>query len=713
LAGPQVFASSHSHPVAVGVRQDDNARVAYRGDLKTCPAHTVNSHTVNAEASDRGPSGYAPLLDPGTTSWPEAIPVVAVALLLLFLPGLIAALLLRAPWLAAVAVAPALSTTAVVSISVVSSAADVQWGPLPLIVGVLTVWLLAAALGALLAWRAPPEERSRLPIAVLMVTAFAAIAVALVLLPVSLTPEAFPQHPDTIFHLGVAQTMVEQQDASVFHAEAFRRTSGNGFYQAAFHAMVATITQLSGASVVVSTSSFVLVIAGVAWPLGCIFLARTLFGPDLAVTLSAGVASVAFSAYPFVLMGYGVLWPNLFGQTLLPGALGMLAIVASAAHPQSPPLKSKLRAMVLLLAMIPGLTMAHPNALLTFLLFGYLMVAGVLLAKAWEMRRGRPWLPAVSAVGLLMATGLAFASSSVVDPKGGMRTATVALGSAMPRRDALYSVLLFAPRGAAKLWFLAALVAVGAGIILWRHRDRWWIVAALMITSALLYVNLAIDTPTARLFTWPWNNQAPRLAAIGVLPAVLLATVALATGARLLKTRVALPQWASAVAAPLILVLITGGAYVNPHRQVLDPYFHPTAARSWASNAELRALHSLARHIPPDAVVAENPWNGGSYMYVVSGRLMLFPTEKDRLPGDRMLLALRLNQVGSSPEVCAAARRQQVRFAITGGRPFASAGRRGTTEYKGVDAVGSSDAFVKVAKDGPYTLYKMIRCAEG
>lgn len=190
--------------------------------------------------------------------------------------------------------------------------------------------------------------------------------------------------------------MVEHQDASFLNAEAFRRSSGPGAYQAAFHTMVATTAQLSGAPVVVSTSSFVLVIAGVAWPLGCVFLARTLFGSDLAVTLSAGVVSVAFSAYPFTLMGYGVLWPNLFGLTLLPAALALLAVVMSAAHRQSPPLTSRLRAMLLLLATLPGLAVAHPNALVTDLLFGYLMAAGIILDKAWEMRRGRPWPAAAS-----------------------------------------------------------------------------------------------------------------------------------------------------------------------------------------------------------------------------------------------------------------------------------------------------------------------------
>lgn len=644
--------------------------------------------------------------------------MVAVALLVLFVPGLVAALLLRAPWLPALALAPGLSTTALVLVSVTSSVIGVPWGPVPLIVGVLAVWLTAAALGALIRRYAAAEEPGRLPIAVLAVTGVAALCVALVLLPVSGTPEAFPQHPDTIFHLGAAQWMVEHHDASFLHALDFSSPSASGVYPAAFHTMVATVAQLSGAPVVVAASSFVLVIAGAAWPLGCIFLARTLFGSRLAVTLSAGVVSVAFSAFPFMLMGYGVLWPTLFGQTLLPGTLALLAVVISAAPRESPPLTSRLRAAVLLLATLPGLAVAHVNALVTFLLFGCVMVAGVVLGKAWQIRRAHPRLAATYALGLAVATGLAFFASTGNSSKGGRMLKFGAPGPELPRREAVYDVLLFARHGAGELWVLAALVAVGTVIVIVRYRGRRWVVAALIITAVLLFLNVGIDSPTVRLVTWPWNNQSVRLAPMVVLPAVLLATVALATGAQFLQSRLATqtrirpPSWTPAVAVPLLFLLVTGGGYVNTHRATLDPYFHPDYAHSWASKAELRALHTLARLVPSDAVVAENPWNGGSYMYVVSGRHMLFPTEKTRTPGDRTLLASRLDDVGRSTSVCAAARREHVKFAITGGRAFAGAGKR-ARQYAGVDAVGSSDAFRKVAKEGTYTLYRMVSCARG
>src|SRR4029079_19666287 len=97
-----------------------------------------------------------------------------------------------------------------------------------------------------------------------------------------------------------------------------------------------------------------------------------------------------------------------------------------------------------------------------------------------------------------------------------------------------------------------------------------WVVAAAVMTSALLFLNLAVDTPAVRLVTWPWNNQSPRLAALVVLPAILLATVALAAsarlfaagGRRLLKGRVGLPPWAPAVAVSLLFVVATGGVYM-------------------------------------------------------------------------------------------------------------------------------------------------------
>jgi hypothetical protein len=145
---------------------------------------------------------------------------------------------------------------------------------------------------------------------------------------------------------------------------------------------------------------------------------------------------------------------------------------------------------------------------------------------------------------------------------------------------------------------------------------------------------------------------------------------------------------------------------------MIDRYWHPSVYRSWASAGELAALRELARHIGPDDVTAANPWNGATYLYLVSGRQLLIPSEKVRGVDERPLLADRLDEVGTDPAVCAAARREPLRFAITGGRPFSSGGTDWKT-YPGIDAVPRSPAFTRVATAGPYTLWRLTACAEG
>jgi len=217
--------------------------------------------------------------------------------------------------------------------------------------------------------------------------AIAAAVVGIVFIPLTQTPEAFPQQPDTIFHLGVVQWMRERGDISSLHAAGFSSASGTGFYPAAFHGVVATLAQLSGASATVSTSAFVLVVAAVIWPLGAMMLSRVVLGPGPAVVISAAVTSVMFSAFPFWLLGYGVLWPNLLGYALLPTAL---ALVVAAIAPEQGIALGQRHAVLLLVLALPGFALAHPNVLIALIGFGALIVSERALGHLWQMHRRRP-----------------------------------------------------------------------------------------------------------------------------------------------------------------------------------------------------------------------------------------------------------------------------------------------------------------------------------
>lgn len=648
-------------------------------------------------------------MTPGTTTWLEALPVVVTGLLLVMVPGVVALRLLGVRGLAAWAVAPLLSVGTVTLTGVAASAAGVRWGLGPLVAGCLLLWLAAGVLGRLLRPVGEPPPASLGP--ALVGLAVAAVGFCLVFLPITDRPDRFPQQPDTIFHLGAAQWMLDHGDISTLHATGFWAIGGGGFYPAAFHGLVVTVSQLSGAPVVVSSSVLAVLTAALVWPLGCLLLARLVLGPGLAVALATAVTSVAFSAFPWWLMGYGVLWPNVLGYALLPAAL---AILVAVVRPAPGEVLGRGRGVLALAASLPGLGLAHPNAFIGLLILGYLIVAERVVTLAWSQRRERPGAAGRTVGAFLAGTVVAVAVVAFFTDRATSMRLSNPPGPERSLRGAVIEALLYAPREAERLWVLGVAVLVGAVVLLVRGRGQRWVVAGLVVTSGLYVAVVGVDSPRTRLLTWPWYNNPPRLAALMVVPAVLAAAAALVALTGLL-TRVSPPAWrrgwALAVVAPAVFVLVTGG-YAGEHRGILDRYFHSTPRRTFASDSDLAALRRLAPLIPHDAVVAANPWNGATYLYLVSGRRLLLPTEKSLSLGDRTLLASRLDDAGRSPAVCAAARRQHVRYAITGGSPF-SVNPKTLERYAGIDDVGSSSAFRQVGEAGPYRLYELTRCATG
>ena len=141
-------------------------------------------------------------------------------------------------------------------------------------------------------------------------------------------------------------------------------------------------------------------------------------------------------------------------------------------------------------------------------------------------------------------------------------------------------LLNFAPRQTRPLPVLAAVVALGAIALLVRHRGARWVVPALIATLALFWFAIAVDTDAVRWFTWPWYNNAVRLHAVVILPAVIAATAGLLALIDLLA-RLVPARWGSTVATSVGAVVVLGalclnaGTQLEAHRHILHRYFHP------------------------------------------------------------------------------------------------------------------------------------------
>ncbi|HEY7718044.1 MAG TPA: DUF6541 family protein [Pedococcus sp.] len=658
------------------------------------------------------------------TTWVQALPAVVVAALVLFAPGAVALRLLRLSPATALAAGPLVSVTTISLAGVAAAVAGVDWGPLVLLGTVLALWLLAFGVGRLLpagrpagtAAGAPAGSPAGSPVgngdALRLGPLLAGVVPALLLVTLVTTwasgsADAFPQNPDTVFHLSLTRWMVEQGDVSTLHAAGYASESGTGFYPAAFHAVAASVAELTGATVVSSVTATALVAAGLVWPAGVVLLATRVLGTGLPVTVAAGLSSVAFTAFPFWLLGYGVLWPNLLGQALVPAMLaGAAALVLGPGRVQG---------AVLVVLGLPGLAIAHPNALIAFGLLSLALVIWALLRAAWLVRAtpGRAAAAAGSALALVVVAGLAWLAVARV------ATALRASNPRGPEMDVttgLLDVLLFAPRQLGYLWVPAVLVLVGCVVVLTRHARHGWLVLGFAAVAVTYFLNVAVDSPTTRLLTWPWYNNSPRLGALVVVPAALLMTAALAflidlLARRVLRGRDHAPVVATALVAAAYL-LVTLGGNVATHRDVLAAYFAQDTRAAWVTDAELAALEDLGRRLPQDAVVAANPYTGSSYLYLVSGRRLLYPSEKAMRPGDLRLLGRQVDEVGDDAAVCAAARREGVTHVLVGGEPNGAGSTRGATRaYAGFEGVEDSPTFRRVAQASPYTVFEVARCA--
>lgn len=672
------------------------------------------------------------MLVPGTWTWPEAIPVMAVAIALLFVPGLGIALLVRARVGLAFALAPAMSTGLIAAGGIVCGALGVSWSIPTALITVLTGWGLAGA-GAFAVSRCWPRRitgksralddescalgwsggRVAQTLGTLSGTAFAAFFFAWLYVRSSKSPEAFPQQPDTILHLALPQWMLEHGDISFFHALSFTTGQERGKYPVGFHDMTATLSLLTGAPVLISTSAFVVVVAGIVWPLGMAVLAREILGTRPEVGAIGAATSVFFNAYPFLQVALGVLWPNFYGQAVMPGVLAVTAVAVRELFTAGGRRRAA-QAILLVAFASPGLALAHFNSWVSYLVFAWLVL--VVAAGQRVRRPGTTWARWGPLLLTLVVAMLGALVSLKVAPQGMLNT-----GVPGPEKDmlgGLADTLLFSPHGTESLTVLSILILIGAVYVVWRQRAAVWLVLGCAVFMALYFVSVTIDSPLTRHFTWPWYNISHRLSAIVILPAAILVTAAL-LGLATLMGRLVPGTWnrnphivRTASAAVLTAALIVGtGGYRHTKFDKMDDQFFPKSELSWASPAELRSLQALARRVPEGAVVAADPWNGATYMYVVSGRRLLWPTEKTNNNADRQLLGLKLNTIGKDPAVCAAAQRQGVEYAITGGQFFAWAEPEDLQQYVGVNKVATSPAWEPIATEKPYTLYRLTHCA--
>lgn len=677
----------------------------------------------------------------GLMSWLDALPVALLCVAWMFLPGLLITYGAGLRSLAAWALAPVVTVAIVATTAVVAQKLGVDWS-LPLVIGVVLVLaVLTVVVSFLLRRRAPsqqPDSRRVLRGALLGLVPALLLGIATLVRGFG-SPDSISQTYDAVFHYNAVALILDTHNASSLNLAALNSPGvPSGFYPAAWHDMVSLIVMTSGCSIPLATNMLAGVVAVVVWVVSCLLLVRQIIGRSAAGMAITGLLSVAFTAFPWDLLGFGVLLPNLLGLSIAPAVLALVISVTGLAKEDA---IGKGRAWVALPVAAVGTGFAHPNVLFSLIALSIFPVATVIARRARAVHRAGNTRRAVVEVVVWVVVFLAAWWWSA-------HAAFLASVRAMywPPLDtpakAVGEVLLNATTNYAAPWILALVVLLGIWLSK-RYAELRWVVAGFVITGVLYVIAAALNRPDTAKFTGYWYNDPHRLAAMLPITAIPLAVVAIMYLARRVHEALTARRWTmsdeealaaeppvnrsmalmrtrtfgvATVAITLVLTVLTAGLYAGKHaaafsaQHIIPPPAQQTFYRPLDQTAQ-NFFEKVKKDIPPDSIVADNPWNGSALLWALADRRVLFPHMSLPTTDDQEYLAYNMKYANVNPQVCTVARRLHVDYLIVGDARIWPWDQH-AQQYPGFADPGSSPAFKLVDSAGDAKLYKLIACDE-
>lgn len=644
-------------------------------------------------------------------SWVSAAPAIIAAAALVTLPGLPIAVILRLRRLTLLAASIAASFAYIAISSILTPLVGLPWSVLPYLATATIVTLAALALRPLLKVCSREVRPIGLPFIAGAIVVAGGIATVLVARGIGDATNV-SQTYDGLFHLNAVTQILSNADASPFHLNLAYPLQEVTFYPSVWHATVALIAQLTGAAVPVATNALVLTVSAWVWPVAMLFLSERVFVRRPQHLFVAAVLIVSFSAFPYLLIAWGVLYPNLLSTALLPVAFGFfLLALRTTRHSQGVPLVS---AWIVTAGAIGAASLAHPNAVfgLAVLIVVPLIQATIRILRGNRATPQKVWLVA-SIIFILLSFVVLWV---VIGTSDNSRTYE---GSIF---RALASGVGNAPLLNSHAWFLTALVALGA-VTLFMMRVRLWLIGTYVVSLALYVVSSGMDGSVRDLLTGVWYNDAHRLAALLTVPAILLAGVAatalfdsIQVGIERFARKTGKSRgyaWPQIYGVGFIVLLFIGANGVAIQEQATwIRHVHMEHERSPILSAdEFKLLDRLDETVPEGALIAGNPWTGTAYAMTLSDRDVLFPHFKGDYGEAASTIASDFGTLGVA--ACSKLESLNVNYMLEFAGPiYRSSVSSGPDHFTGLNGLSSSTLLTEVDREGAAVLYKVTGCKQ-
>jgi len=639
--------------------------------------------------------------------WLAWTPFLLCGIAWMMLPGLLIGAVASLRGWALVALSPVLSVFVIGTGAVLAKFSGVGWGPVPaLILTVVTAAVVAVidlirrrVLGTVRAghWRSGwvPWRKLLRPAAPV---AAAALVMTALFVCVMVVPHQFSQSFDSIAHLSEIRRILIYGDGSSFMSP---------FYPNAFSDFAVLIAMsLGSANVVFAANAAVWTIIAVVWPMGAIWLLRTLLpGRSTTVQVGFGVLVALFAgSYPSLQIAEAQ-FPNLLGFALLPALLTAATMVLRlAGRPSSPPLSL---AMVCAIGVV-GLVFAHPNAILAFI--ACLAPMGLVWAWRGVKAAGRHLV----AVAYVASALVALAVFAVVWRLSGIDYIRA------PRETwwaSLGDVLTISPNAELlPFWLLGALLVVGIVRAVRQPVLRWWLGPYAVVVYLWVMVSAVREGPFRHLMVGGFYCDAYRLGGLLGIVSVPLAAFGFdwlwPVLFRWLRKRHWWRGYYQQMASRIVLFAMILGVISTPGMiwdvVWMHGYYTIAPNSPLVDTDEYALLLRLPSLVPPDVRVATVPSNGSSMAFAVAGVLTTSTSMNHQATPDEDVINRFLNLVDKEPDmVCPAIRRLGVGYALDFGPKIID---YNYPIYPGFWGFAADPAFVEVARQGHAVLYRIDAC---
>jgi hypothetical protein len=529
------------------------------------------------------------------------------------------------------------------------------------------------------------------------------------------------------------------------------------WYPPLWHDLTAMVSSLTGVNVVIGANAVAWAIGGVVWPLSMVWLcSRILPHARLLTTMALGLCTGAITLFPYLMLSFGVLWPNVLSLAALPAAIALtlmvLHLMPRSSHAQDDISSAGVAAdgatldenevaavrggvavgpelswwTVLFVGFVGcvGMFFAHPGAL--FALGIWAGVGSVLLSTRLVVRSQKLGARQLRHSLLLLLGGWlvvlgAWAALNLIPALNSVRDFNwhelMTMNQAMGQALTLSTIITKAH------WVLGVAVLWGFYRLLNVPRLRWLLMSHVYLV--FLYMLCAGSSSwLARELTGFWYNDAQRIAALIPMTAVPLAALGI-TGAVDALGRFVGRVSADVFSRPLpprralgiaCLAMLVYPAAIYPSqgigdgmRVLHDRYNNANFSHLLVTADEQALYEKLATQIPAGETVLGSPFTGAQFSGIWSGHRVVIPHTGSNPTPDVALVSQKFKSFTTDPQVCAAVKRLKVGVVVDDFDRYGATDER-QASYSGLVDLYDTPGLTPIGYGASVVIYRVGAC---